>query len=80
MVVDDIEDDAEAEVVRAIDEASQIVRCAVQMARRVEIDAVVAPSVAAGKLRDRHHLDGGDPEVGQRRQMLDRGKPGAFLA
>ena len=79
MVVDDVQNHAQAEVMRAIDEPTQVVRGAVQMARREQIDAVVAPAETSGELRDRHHFDRGDPDVGERRQLLHRRTPGAFL-
>ena len=52
---------------------------AVEVTGREQIDAVVAPPAAAGELRDRHHLDRGDAEVGERRQMIERRQPGAFV-
>ena len=48
MVVDDVEDDADAEPVRRIDEAAQIVRAAVEAGRREQVDAVVAPAESPG--------------------------------
>ncbi len=62
MVVDDVEDDADAEPVRRIDEAAQIVRAAVEAGRREQVDAVVAPAELARELGDRHHLDQRDAE------------------
>ena len=52
---------------RRIDESSRVVRLAVAVKRREELDAVVAPSESAGELRDRHDFKRGDSEVGQLR-------------
>ena len=57
MVVDDVEDDPEAEPVGRVDEAPQVVGRAVEMRRREQVDAVIAPAEAARELVDRHHLD-----------------------
>ena len=65
MVVDDVEDDRDAERVRAIDKAAEIVRPAVEPGRREQIDPVIAPAEAAGEIGDRHQLDAGDAERGQ---------------
>ena len=68
VVVDDVEDDADAERVGAIDEPLQIVGPAVQARGRKQIDAVIAPPEAALELRDRHQLDDRDSrmrELGQ---------------
>src|SRR5215475_3275378 len=46
MVVDDIEDHAEAEAVRTIDEPTQIIGRAVQVSWREQIDAVISPAEA----------------------------------
>src|SRR4029079_445857 len=78
MVVDHIQDHAEAQVMRAIDETPQIVGNSIQMARREQIDAVVAPAKTPGKLRDRHHFNGRDADLCQRRQMIHRRAPRAF--
>ena len=72
VVVDDVEDDAEARGVGGVDEARQAVRAAVGRVGGGEVDAVVAPAVVAGELGDRHELDVGDAELGQRRQPRPR--------
>ena len=61
--------------VRRVDEAAEIVRRAVHVRRRKEIDAVVAPAEASVELRDRHHLDDRDPEARQLRQLARRRRP-----
>ena len=78
VVVDHVEDDPEAERVRAIDERPQIVRRAIEPRRRIQVDAVVAPAEAAGKVGDGHHLDDRDAEIGERLQLGGRRAPGAF--
>ena len=63
---------------RAIDEAAQIVRRAVEPRRREQVDAVVAPAELAGELGDRHHLDDRDAESRERRQLLRGRRPRAL--
>ncbi len=72
VVVDDVEHDGEAVRVASVDEPLQAVRLAVGVMRRPEVDAVVPPAAHTRELRDRHQLDGGDAEVDERRQLLDR--------
>ncbi len=76
VVVDDVEDDPEAGRVGAVDEAAEVVGRAVQPGRREQVDAVAAPAETAGELGDRHHLDGGDAQVRQRRQLSGGRLPG----
>ena len=76
VVVDDVEDDAQARAVGGVDEARQAVRAAVGRVRGREVDAVVAPAVVAGELGDRHELDVGDAQLGQRRQPRRGGLEG----
>lgn len=76
VVVDDVENHSEAELVCAIDERAKVVRRAVQSGWRVRKHAVVTPAEPAGKLRDRHDFDGGDPGLRQIRKVLHRGAPG----
>ena len=78
VVVDDVQDDAEAEGVGAIDQPPQIVGRAVDVRGRPEIDAVVAPAEASGELGDRHQLDDGDAQLAQRRQLARRGGEGSL--
>ena len=75
MVVDDVEDDRDAVRVRAVDKAAEIVRAAVEAGRREQIDPVIAPAEAAGKIGDRHQLDAGDAERGQLGQLRARPPP-----
>ena len=69
MVVDDVENDAHAERMGALDEPPQIVGPAVQARRREQIHAVVPPAEAAFKIGDRHHLDHGDAGMCKLRQF-----------
>ena len=64
VVVDHIEDHAQAERVRAIDEvrASRPARRRARVGAN-EIDAVVAPAEAPGEIRHRHHLEQRDAEI-----------------
>src|SRR4051812_1898540 len=79
VVVDDIENDREADRVRRVDELLQPFRSAVAVLHRVQLDPVVAPVARAGKLRDGHDLDRGDSElVPQTAQIGNRRREGAF--
>jgi hypothetical protein len=62
VVVDDVEEHAEALPVRGRDEARQTVRAAVDGVRRVGVDAVVAPVAVPGEGRHGHELDRSDAE------------------
>ena len=69
MVVDDVEDDREALGVGGVDEAREVLRaCRRPEWGGVEVDAVVAPAVAAGELGERHQLDRGHAELAQARR------------
>jgi hypothetical protein len=68
-VVVHVEHDPETDLMGPIDEAGKVVGSAIQSRRRVEIHAVVPPAEATGKFCDRHHLDRGHAERGQRRQL-----------
>ena len=78
VVVDHVEDHAEAEGMGAVDEGPQVVRPAVEMRRGEEVDAVVAPAEAAGEFVDRHHVDHGDAEVLEEGQPVGRRRPAAL--
>src|SRR5262249_34063684 len=60
VVVNDVENDGETVLVTSVDQALQAVRAAVRVLRSERLHPVVAPVAAAGKLRDRHQLDGCD--------------------
>ena len=55
-----------------VDEPGEPLRAAVGAVRREDEDAVVAPAALAGERRDRHQLDRGDAELGQRGQPRGR--------
>ena len=65
VVVDDVQDHAEAFAVRGVDEPREPVRTAVRRMRRERVDAVVAPVAVAREGRDGHQLDRGDAELAQ---------------
>src|ERR1051326_7564237 len=71
VVVDDVEEHAEAESVRGVDEGAEIVGRAVEPRRRPEVDAVVAPTEAAGEVVDGHDFEQRHAGVFQQRQFLD---------
>jgi len=76
VVVDDVQEDAEAVGVGGVDQPAQAAGTAVGRLRRVEMGAVVPPVARAGELGDRHDLDRGDAEVHQVRQVRDHGLEG----
>src|SRR5687767_15993601 len=79
MVVDDIEDHAEAGAVRGVDKMTEIVGSAVQMRRRPQIDAVISPAETARKLVHRHDLENRDSDVAQMLEMTLRRDPRPLL-
>jgi hypothetical protein len=71
VVVDDVEDHAEAGRVRRVDEAREPGRAAVGGMHGVRVEAVVAPAALAREGRDRHELDRCDTEPAQPAQPRD---------
>jgi hypothetical protein len=71
VVVDDIEDDREPPPVAGVDQLLQVVRMAVGAVGRVQIDAVIAPTVLAGEGVDREQLDVGDAQVDEVIEVFD---------
>ncbi len=69
VVVDDVEHHGQTMPVSRIHQPFQSDRAAVGVLRRERIDAVVAPVARAGKLGDRHQLDGRDAEIAERGQV-----------
>ena len=65
VVVDDVEEDHQAEAVRGVDQGLQIVGRAIGGVGREGQHAVVAPVALAREIVDRHELDGGDAELSQ---------------
>ena len=73
MVVDDVEEHGEPLPVGGVDQRLEAERAAVGGLRGGQVDAVVAPAVAAGELADWHQLDRGDPQLAQLAQVRDDG-------
>jgi hypothetical protein len=67
VVVNNIEDDGEAERMGFIHERPQILWRSVESSRGEEIDAVIAPAIFAREIGDRHHLNHRDPDSRQLR-------------
>src|ERR1700689_2994511 len=78
MVVDDIQDHGDTELMCPVDETAKVVWATVESRRCEQVDAVVAPSETAGEIRHGHQLDAGNPELGERRQLLRGGRPAPF--
>ncbi len=72
VVVDDVEVDAEAARVGAVDQRLELLGRAVRGLRGERKHAVVAPVARAGRLRERHQLDRGDAELDQRVEPRER--------
>ena len=70
VVVDDVEDDGDAAARARVDEAAEVVGRAVQVRRREQVDAVVAPAEAPVELGDRHQLDHRDADARQLAQLV----------
>ena len=73
VVVDHIQDDGDAALVRLPDELLEAVRPAIGTFHREDVGGVVAPGVIPCELGDRHDLDGIDPELHQMIQPLQHG-------
>jgi hypothetical protein len=71
VVVDDVDEHAEAPGVARVDQGLQPVGPAVGVVRRPQVDPVVAPAPAAGELDDRHELDGVDAQLDQVVEVVD---------
>ncbi len=78
VVVDHVEDHAQADGVGAVDEAAKVVGRAIEPRGREQVDAVVAPAEAAGKVGHRHHLEDRDAQRGQLGQLPLGRRPGPF--
>ena len=61
-----------------VDEGDETLRPPVGRVHRVLADAVVTPTLLAGKIRDGHHLDGPHPEIHQVIQVRDGRLEGAL--
>ena len=72
VVVDDVQDDREAVLVRGVDEAFHGRGPAIDMGGREQIDAVIAPVALARELGHRQWLDRVDAERCDARQLSDQ--------
>ena len=70
VVVDDVEQYAQARRMAGLHEGGELRGRAVSRKRRVQVDAVIAPAAPAGKRRQWHELDVGDSKFGQVGQLL----------
>src|SRR5205823_4943753 len=75
VIIYHIEDYSEADTVGATDEASKVVRFAVETRRCKQVHPIVAPTEATGKVRNGHDLKKCNTEVGQMRQAVGRRRP-----
>ena len=75
MVVNHVQQHPDADRVRLIDESPQVVGRAVQPRRSIEIDSIISPPIAAGKIGDGHHLHQRDAGLGQLAKLLVRRVP-----
>src|SRR4030095_13643795 len=79
MVVDDVENDRQADSVTGVDQSLQPWWAAVGILHGKWIDAVVAPISVAGKLPDRHDFHGGDTEIFELLKIANDRVEGAFF-
>ena len=73
VVVNHVQQHAQAVVVSLVDEEAEIIGRAVEPGRGKQIDAVVAPAEGAGKLGYGHDFDERNAQGGQLRQVTCRG-------
>lgn len=78
VVVDHVDQHHQAEPVGVVDQRLELVGRAVGGVRREGQHAVVAPVALARKVGQRHELDRGDAQLGQRVKALPRGRESAF--
>ena len=78
VVVDEIENDADAGLVGAIDKLAEIIGRSVVMEGSEEIDAVISPAERAGEFVDGHDFETGDAEVSKFGKLFCGGVPGSF--
>src|SRR3546814_18499522 len=71
VVVDDIDEDHQAERVRRVDQLLEFIRRAVGRVRRIRQHPVVAPVARTREVIEWHQFDSGDAELDERRQTLD---------
>jgi hypothetical protein len=78
VVVDHIEHDHQAARVRRLHQGFQVLGAAVGTVRRIGQHAVIAPVPPAREIRNRHDLDGSDPERDEVVELADGGAEGAL--
>src|SRR5262245_35121049 len=78
MIVNDVQNDAQAESMRKIDKGAKIIGAAVESGRSEKIDTVIAPSEAAIEIVNRHDFQDGYSQTLQFRELLACRRPGAF--
>src|SRR5450631_3187911 len=69
MVVDDVENDGDAERMRSIDKATEIIGPTIKPCRSKEDYPVITPAEPAGELRDRHDFNTRDAKTGERCEL-----------
>src|ERR1700712_5367173 len=79
VIVDNVKEYHDFSSMRRVDQRLKVVGPAIAGIRREQQYAVVSPVAATGKVGDRHDLDGGDSEVSQIVQPIDRAAKRAFL-
>ena len=79
VVVDDVEQHHELTLVRALNEAFEIIGRAVAVLGRKRQHAVVAPIVFAARVGERHELDRGNTEITKIVQLPRGGREGSCL-
>src|SRR5215468_6381745 len=79
VVVNDVENHAETDGMRPINESAEVVGSSIEMGGSVEIHAVIAPPEPAWKFGDRHEFEQRDSCLCQLRQNFARSVPGSFL-
>ena len=71
VIVNDVEEDGEAEAVRGVDQRMQIGGGAVAFVRRIGQHAVIAPTARTAEGTHGHELDGGDAGRGDGGELID---------
>ena len=77
VVVDHVENHRQAKAMGGVDQVLELFGRTIGGLGCIEQHPVVAPIALAGKLRDRHQLDRGDPKLHQVRQVLLDGQEAA---
>src|SRR3954469_10948640 len=78
MIVNDIQDDPEAQRMRLVDEAAKIVGRSIDACGREQIHAVVTPAEAPGEFCDGHHFDDCDANLFELFEMTRGACPSAL--